>query len=279
MPIAEVRTQSIAYRERGAGPPIVFLHGWPLDSREFGRQLDGLSDEHRVIAWDAPGAGGSTDPDEGASLDDWADWLAEFVGALDLTSTHLAGLSWGGGLALAFADRHPGLVRSLVLMSAYAGWGGSLPAHEVQRRLDLTFSNTRRPPAEWIPGMLDTLLPPGAEAGLVDELSTMLSDLHPAATRVALTAFAEADLRPALGRIDVPTLMIYGELDVRSPQDVWEPIRKGIRHADLVLLPEVGHMVDMQASERCNSEIRAFLQAVERGRSPVGSPRGEQTGN
>ena len=50
-----------------------------------------------------PGAGGSSDPPEGASLDDWADWLAAFLGTLEHDSAHVAGLSWGGGLALAFA--------------------------------------------------------------------------------------------------------------------------------------------------------------------------------
>lgn len=264
--VAKIGAHSIAYRERGTGPPVIFLHGWPVDSREFVRQLDGLSDSYRVIAWDAPGAGESTDPEEAASLDDWADWLAEFVRSLDLTATHVAGLSWGGGLALAFAQRHPGLVRSLVLMSAYAGWGGSLPEAEVRRRLDLTMANTRRSAEEWVPAMLDTLLPPGSSDSLEQELTTMLSDSHPAATRVALTAFAEADLRPALAEIEVPTLMIYGESDVRSPRAVWEPIHETIADSRLVVIPDVGHMVDMQAPDRCNAEIRAFLDTVERRR-------------
>lgn len=266
MAVVQVGEHSIAYRERGTGPPVIFLHGWPLDSREFRRQLDGLSDAHRVIAWDAPGAGESTDPNESASLDDWADWLAAFVRSLHLDSVHVGGLSWGGGLALAFAHRHPNLVRSLVLMSAYAGWGGSLPDDEVQRRLELTMTNTRRPPEEWVPAMLDTLLPPGSAAGLSDELTTMLSEHHPAATRVALTAFAEADLRPALAKIEAPTLMVYGEMDVRSPREVWEPIHEALPDSKVVLIPDVGHMVDMQAPDRCNTEIRAFLDTVEQSR-------------
>lgn len=258
-----LREHRIAYREQGTGPPIVFLHGWPLDSREFDRQLDGLSDAFRVVAWDAPGAGGSTDPAEGASLSDWADWLAEFVEMLGLAPTHVAGLSWGGGLALAFAHRHPSMVRSLVLMSAYAGWAGSLPAEEVRRRLELTIRNTRRPPAEWVPELMTTLLPPASAGHLEAELGAMLSGRHPEATRVAIAAFAEADLRPALGSIEAPTLMIYGTEDVRSPREVWEPIRDALPNARLVLVPGVGHMVDMQAPERCNAEIRAFLEEIE----------------
>lgn len=92
----------------------------------------------------------------------------------------------------------------------------------------------------------------------------MLSDLHPAATRVALTAFAEADLTPVLPALEVPTLMIYGELDERSPREVWEPIHGAIANSDLVLIPNVGHMVDMQAPDHCNAAIRAFLDTIER---------------
>lgn len=264
MPVAQIGEHEIAYREQGSGPAVVFLHGWPTDSREFVHQLRGLSQRYRVIAWDAPGAGRSSDPREGASLGDWADWLAEFVHSLGLPAIHVAGLSWGGGLALAFAQRHPSLVRSLVLMSAYAGWGGSLPEAEVKRRLELTIANTTRPPGEWVPALLDTLLPPGSPESLRDDLTTMLSESHPAATRVALTAFAEADLRPALPEIAAPTLMIYGERDVRSPREVWEPIHEAIPGAEFVLIPDVGHMVDMQAPDRCNAEIRTFLDRVER---------------
>lgn len=259
----EVGGHRIAYRERGLGPPLVFLHGWPLDSREWWRQLEKLADEFRVVAWDAPGAGRSSDPPETARLPDWADWLAEFIEVLDLADAHVAGLSFGGGLALELFRRHPEVVRSLILLSAYAGWGGSLPREEVHQRLDLTRRNTELPPAEWAPALIETLLPEGSSRELADELANMIADFHPAATRTALEAFAEADLSDTLAEIDVPTLLLYGELDVRSPRDVWEPIYEGIGHSKLVVIPGVGHMVDIQAAERCNAEIRAFIREIE----------------
>lgn len=254
----------IFYRESGEGPPVVFVHGWPSDSREFRAQLDGLSDDFRVVAWDAPGAGRSSDPPDTARLQDWADWLAEFIEALDIAPAHVAGLSFGGGLALQLFARHPEVVRSLILMSAYAGWGGSLPPDEVQARLDVTRRNTELPPEQWTPALIETLIPDGSDVELADELTTIFSDFHPAATRTSLQAFAEADLTDTLAEVDVPTLLLYGELDVRSPREVWEPIHEGIAHSKLVIIPNVGHMVDMQAAERCNAEIRSFLHAVDR---------------
>ena len=227
----EVEGHRLAYRERGSGPPLVLLHGWPLDSREWQRQLDALSDEFRVIAWDAPGAGRSSDPPATFRLADWADCLAAFLQALDLAPAHVGGLSFGGGLALELFRQHPEVVRSLILMSAYAGWGGSLPAEEVHRRVELTRRNTMLPSKQW--------------------------------------ALAEADLSDTLAEVDVPTLLLYGELDVRSPRSVWERIHGGIADSRLVVIPHVGHMVDMQVAERCNDEIRAFIRQVEHSR-PLG---------
>jgi pimeloyl-ACP methyl ester carboxylesterase len=258
-----VGSQRIAYREAGTGPPLVLLHGWPLDSREFSRQLNGLADEFRVVAWDAPGAGRSSDPPETSRLEDWSHWLAAFIEILELAPAHVAGLSFGGGLALELFRQHSDVVRSLILMSAYAGWGGSLSGEEVQRRVELTLRNSELPPAQWAPGLIATLLPEGSDAGLADELATMIADVHPAATRTAIQAFAEADITDTLAEVDVPTLLMYGELDVRSPKAVWEPIHAGIAHSRLVVIPDVGHMVDMQAAERCNDEIRAFVRHVQ----------------
>lgn len=262
MDFIEVGGHRIAYREAGGGPPLVLLHGWPLDSREWWRQLGGLSDDFRVVAWDAPGAGQSSDPPETSRLPDWAEWLAKFMEFLDLAPAHVGGLSFGGGLALELFRHHPEKVRSLILMSAYAGWAGSLSAEEVQQRLETTRRNTELPPEQWTPSLIDTLLPDRSDPELADELATMLADLHPAATRTSLEAFAEADLRDTLAEVDVPTLLLYGELDVRSPREVWEPIHEQIGHSRLVVIPKVGHMVDMQAADRCNAEIRAFIRAV-----------------
>ncbi len=259
----EVGGHRIAYSRKGEGPPLVLLHGWPLNSREWRRQSDGLSDEFTVVAWDAPGAGRSSNPPERFRLSDWADILAAFIEALGLGRPHVAGLSWGGGLALELYRRHPTVPRTLILVSAYAGWAGSLPAEVVEQRLQLMLRNSELPPEQWAPALLQTLLTEKATADMVDELRLIIWEVHPAATRVATRAFAEADLRDVLPRIDVPTLLLYGEEDVRAPRHVWEPLHARIRGSNLVLIPEAGHMLDIEAAERFNAEVRAFLRVVQ----------------
>ena len=137
----------ITYRRAGSGDPLVLLHGgFGLDSRSWGPQLDGLDDEFSVIAWDAPGCGGSDDPPESFSLEHYADSLAGFVSAPGLTRPHILGLSFGGALALALYARHPTVPRSLTLAGAYADWAGSLPAGEVRRRVRRISEEVTPPP-------------------------------------------------------------------------------------------------------------------------------------
>lgn len=69
---AEVNGLSVGYERTGDGPALVLLHGFAGDSRVWRPQLEGLSDQFTVIAWDAPGAGQSPDPPETFVIGDWA---------------------------------------------------------------------------------------------------------------------------------------------------------------------------------------------------------------
>src|SRR5438270_680356 len=102
-----VGDHSIAFREAGVGSPLVLLHGFVCDSRVWRTQLDGLSDDFRVLAWDAPGAGGSSDPPTPFTMAEWASCLAGFLDAVDVDRACIAGLSWGGVLAQEFCRLYP----------------------------------------------------------------------------------------------------------------------------------------------------------------------------
>jgi pimeloyl-ACP methyl ester carboxylesterase len=260
---AEVGGLRIAFERMGDGPPLVLLHGGPLDSREWRRQLDDLSDEFTVVAWDMPGCGRSSDPPAAFRLPDYADCLAGFVEALGLGRPHVLGLSFGGGLALELYRRHPLIPMSLVLASAYAGWAGSLPADVVEQRLQQCLREAELPPEEWVPGWIPGLLTDAAPAELVDEVVAIMSDVHPAGYRVWARSFAEADLRDVLPHINVPTLLLYGDADRRSPVNVGQDLHAMIPSSRLVVIPGVGHLSDMEAAESFNAEVRSFLRSVQ----------------
>ncbi len=260
----EVKGLRIVYQRVGEGPPLVLLHGaFGFDSWAWRRQLDALSDEFTVVAWDMPGCGQSSDPPEGFRSPDYVDCLAAFIKALGLERPHVLGLSFGSQFALDLYRRHPSIPRTLILASVYAGWAGSLPPEVVEQRLQHVLRALDLPPEQWAREWSPTMLTESAPAELVDEIVAFLSEFHPAGQQVLFHAFAYEDLRDVLPRIDVPTLLLYGDQDVRSPLSVAEDLHAQIPPSRLVVMPGVGHVSNIEAAERFNTEVRRFLREVE----------------
>jgi pimeloyl-ACP methyl ester carboxylesterase len=258
----EVQGSTIAFERRGQGPPLVLVHGAVSDSRDWRPQLEGLSDGFTVVAWDAPGCGRSFDPPEDYGLHGYADCLAAFIEALGLERPHVLGLSFGSGLALELFHRHPALPRTLVLASAYAGWLGSLGREAAEERRQWGLTAAEKPRDAFIRDLNETLFTESVPSELVEEVSAIAADYHPAGLRAMANAFADADLRDMLPTIDVPTLLIYGDADKRSPVAIGEDLHARIPGSRFVLIPGPGHMVNMETPERFNDEVRSFLRGV-----------------
>lgn len=259
MQVVEVDGLRVAYRREGEGPPVLLLHGGMSDSREWRHQVAALSEEFTVIAWDAPGSGGSDDPPEHWRLPDFAHCVAGLCQALELDRPHLVGLSFGGGLALEVYRQHPGLPRSLSLLSAYAGWKGSLPPHEVAARL----AGCLEPPVDPTPEEVRVFLGDDPPPEVVAELVALGTGVRAVTSRVTGRAFAEADLRDVLSQIDVPVLVLQGGADRRSPVSVGEALHAAIPGSQLVVLPGVGHCTNLEAPELVTEELRRFFSGTE----------------
>ena len=257
----EIAGLRIAYERVGSGPSLVLLHGGLGDSRDWRRQMPAFAEEFDVIAWDAPGSGRSSDPpEEGYGLADYADCLAGLMAQLELERPHVLGLSFGSGLAIELYRRHPGIPRSLTLASAYAGWKGSLPPEEIELRLQGILRDSYRPPdelvEEWLPSLRSESTPPEA----VDEMVDIMSEFHPVGTRAMARAFTQADLRDVLPSIEVPTLLLYGERDQRSPLHIAAELHDRIPNSELLVIPGVGHMSNYDDDARFNNAVLTFLR-------------------
>ena len=257
-----VRGLRIAYERAGTGPPLVLLHGFVGDSREWRHQIDVLSEEFTVVAWDAPGAGGSDDPPASFGMADYADCLAELIRALHLERPHIAGLSFGGALALELYRRHPTIPRTLLLAGAYAGWTGSLSAEVAEQRLRRSLDLADQSPAEFVNAMIPTLFPESTPKEVVDGFSAIAAEFHPEGFRTMARSLAEADLRDVLPKIRIPTLLVYGDRDARASLQVAEALHTAIPESSLVILAGVGHMINVQAGDQLNREMRQFLRAA-----------------
>ena len=248
----------IAYERAGKGPPLVFVHGGGDDSRIWQPQLSAFAGEFTVVAWDEPGAGRSSDVPTGFGLSDYAKCLATLIEAVALGPANVVGLSWGGTLVLELYRHHPELVATLTLADTYAGWKGSLPQEEVQARVEGAQRMLSAPPTEFdptIPGLFAAGPPPE----FVPLLAEMAADVRPESLRTVLLALAEADQRDLLPRIAVPTLLIWGEQDVRSPLSVAHQFEQAIPNAQLVVIPGAGHVSNLEQPEGFNRALHEFL--------------------
>ena len=247
----------IAFRRAGDGPPLVLVHGEASDGRFWRPQFDDLDDEFTVVAWDEPGMGSSSDPPAGFGLPDYARCLAALIQSLELGPAHVGGLSWGGTVALELYRHHADLVATLILIDTYAGWKGSLPAEEVRARVDGLRATIAAPDFDpSLPGIFGPDPPPDA-VELVEEMG---AGVRPASLESQLLVMAEADQRDVLPRVEVPTLLIWGEEDARSPLYVARQFADAIAHAELVVIPGAGHCSTLERPERVNAAIRGFCR-------------------
>jgi pimeloyl-ACP methyl ester carboxylesterase len=258
----DVDGRRVAFRQAGSGPVLVLLHGAVCDSRVWEDQLRLLAARTTVVAWDAPGCGGSSDPPEDWRLPEFAACLGAFLDAIGAGPAPVLGHSFGSCLALELARQRPDLVKSLILVGGYAGWAGSLPPGEVERRLQFALDAAARLPGVFeptaMPGLFSERMP---EAGARLLASTM-RDIRPAATRAMARALAEADLRPVLRAITVPTMLLHGDADLRSDDRVARALHDAIPGSRLAVLPGLGHECFLEDPPAVADAVLTFLAAA-----------------
>ena len=260
MEVVRANGLEIAYERVGDGPPLVLVHGAAQDSRAWRPQLDALADEFTVVAWDEPGAGRSPDVPADFALADYAECLATLIDALALGAVHVGGLSWGGTVVLELYRGHPELVATLLLIDTYAGWKGSLPEEEVRARLAGVREMLEAPPEAFDP-TLPGLFANGPPAEFLPLLEQIDASVRPDSLGTQLGVMAETDQRDVLPHIAVPTLLLWGEHDARSPLTVARQFEQAIAGAELVVLPEAGHVSNLEQPDAFNDAVRRFCRA------------------
>ena len=252
-------TLSIA--DTGQGPPILFVHGFPLDHTMWRQQIAELSRDHRCIAPDLRGFGQSSVTAGTVSMDQFADDLAALLDALGVTEpVVLCGLSMGGYIAWSFVRRHATRLRALVLCDTRA-----VPdsPEAVANRLKLAEDVVRLGPELVANAMLPRLFAPNTTAlspETTNELRRVILATNPQGIAAASRGMAErGDARPLLATIDCPTLVIVGEHDVISPPAEMRDIAAAIPSAMFRQIPRAGHMAPLEKPSVVNDALRAFL--------------------
>ena len=252
----------ITYAERGQGVPLVFLHGIGGDAACWQPQLEAFSDGYRAIAWNMPGYGGSAPLPE-MTFAGLAEALLRLLDRLDIEGAHLVGHSMGGMVAQEFAATRPDRLRSLALVATSAAFGRA--DGDWQRE----FLATRLGPLDQGRSMVD--LAPGIVTGLVGKAPDpvgvaqairSMAAVPEATYRTALRCLLSFDRRDALGRIDVPTLLLAGERDQTAPPAVMERMAARIPQARFLVFPRAGHLANLEQPALFNQALRDFLDGV-----------------
>ncbi|HEV2773238.1 MAG TPA: alpha/beta hydrolase [Thermoleophilaceae bacterium] len=172
----------------------------------------------------------------------------------------MAGLSWGGTVVQELYRHHPRLVATLIFVDTYAGWKGSLPPEEVAARVAGVRQRLAAPAEEFVPtpSGLFASDPPAEFLPVPEE---MAAAVRRESLRTQLSVMAEADQRDLLPRIAVPTLLIWGELDARSPLSVARQFERAIPDTKLVVVPGAGHLSNLEQPEQFNEAVREFCRA------------------
>jgi len=260
----------IAYRVAGDGSAAVFLHGLGSNSRSWLPQLTEFANSYRVIAWDAPGYGESLDPRTGWRIADYAAALAELVDELGLVTFHLVGHSMGGLIAIAFCSERPSRVRSLFLSDTYCGGRARAAQGDPDRVASRLAEFRSLPRDEFVQRRVDRLLAPASTGKIREQAAEIMREVRSPAYEIANEALAEADLRPVLPGLRVPTTIVCGEFDIVTPPRDAEQIVASVEGARFIPITGAGHLSNQEQPALYNRLLRLHLEETER---TIGTPQ------
>jgi 3-oxoadipate enol-lactonase len=260
---AKVAGTEIHYDVRGTGPALLLLHAFPLGLAMWDDQARALSGSFQVVRFDCRGFGGTPPGDGLLTMERIAEDGAALLDHLGISAATVCGVSMGGYAAFAFVRRHPTRMRGLVLADTKPG----ADTDQARRTRGEQADKVRR---EGTPAIVDAFLPRlvgktthEQRPRIVARLREIILANPPRGITDALAGLAaRADSTPTLREIGVPTLVVCGEEDVLTPPAEAEAMHAAIPGSTLELIPQAGHLANVEAPETFNRALESFLRGV-----------------
>ena len=261
-----VRLYYYAAGSRGAGEPIVLLHGFPTSGHLWNGVVPLLPGGHRVVVLDLLGYGRSDPPrNQDVSIPAHAERVVAVLDHLGIEAACLAGHDIGGGIAQSVAVNHPHRVSRLCLMSSVAF--GDWPSREV-RVARAMLPLTRHLPPSWILSVMRADLQRGyvEHERAAHEIERYLRRFADSEGRDALVAHLEAlqcrdtvALANRLPTIRVPTSVLWGERDPFLPVSIGARLQAAIPGATLQVIPEGRHFIPDESSHAVAAAVTDLM--------------------
>lgn len=252
-----------AYREAGAGPALLLLHGVGSGSGSWLAQFGSLATQLRVIGWDAPGYGESDIlPASTPTASDYGAAALGLADALGLDRFVLLGHSLGGLMAAALCRRHPDRVARLILSAPAAGYGTLPPAEREARIAPRLNDMAALGPAGLADKRGRNLLAPQATAAAIEHVRAVMRALRPEGYAQACRFLAGGDIFADLPAIRTPTLVLGGDEDAITPEDGCRRIAQAIPGARYETLSGVGHASYIENPPQFDAALLRFIGAA-----------------
>jgi aminoacrylate hydrolase len=260
MPELALGDVTVHYEARGeSGTPVVLIAGLGGLGRSWGSQIELFARDHRVVAPDHRGTGGSTRATDGYSIEQHAQDVAGLLARLGLAPAHVVGLSTGGAIGQVLALDHPHAVRTLTLASTWARVDAYFRRQFEGRKRILNDSGQRF----------------GVEMNSLFLFSPPFHRAHPERIEAWIEASSAGppDLGIALARIDMilahdrldqlgaiacPVLVVAGTRDFCTPPYFAEEIAGAIPGAQLIML-EAGHFSYAEKPDDFHQHVASFI--------------------
>jgi 3-oxoadipate enol-lactonase len=251
----------IAVDVEGEGPVLVFLHGIGGNRGNWRDQLPVFAGEFTAIAWDARGYGGSDDYDGPLDFADFSGDLLRVLDHFKAERAHLCGLSMGGRIAMDFHDRNPKRVASLTLCDTQPGLAQMSPEKRREFiRLRQEPLRAGKKPADIAPGVARSLVGPRAVPGAFERLVDSMAALHAASYLKTIEGSFLYERAPDLEGIRVPTHIVVGADDRLTPPELARAMARRIAGARLTIIPDSGHLANLEQPQRFNAAVLGFLR-------------------
>lgn len=267
MPKLNAGAVAIAYETRGAGPPLLMINGFRRSRVAWlDAALDLLAERFQLILMDNRGTGDSDKPEDGYSIEAFADDCAAVIAGLGLPRAHVFGVSMGGMIAQRLATRHPDKVLRLALGCTHCGRGSIAPEKRIGELLRL-LPGAGMDAREVARLQEEAYYMPGFRAGRRDVIEGLFDLVNrnptpPHAVRGHLKAIDAFDACADLAQIKAPTLVITGAGDPLIPPENSRRIASRIPGAELALLQDASHFFWIEKpAETADALTRFFAQA------------------